>query len=929
MTLIDDDNLSMQRRSDLDDALASLTLQEGEDVDLEEDSLTPLPEHACNYCTVHNPTAVLKCNTCSRWFCNGKQGGSGAHIVQHLIRSKHRELSLHPDSKVGEANLECYACGNRNIFALGSVTGKEDENLVVILCRVQCPHAAAKTGEWDPNTWKPLIEERQIDTTLINLPNEADLMRGKRISASQMTRLEEVWKKCPTAKLEDLPYLERKETVELPVQLRYQNVHEFRDVFEPLVQLEAEYDKSLKEAQCLTNVTVRWDSGLNQRRIAWIPLTSASAFDSSSAIADPDFRMTPGDEVELTHESSGIKAIGNIIEVPSGSVCEEIAVEIASVSGAKSSSISAYTTHYSLKFVWKSVPFDRMRMALRRFAIDPLSVSGYILGKILGHESSPESLGKQSFKRPLKEIVVPGLPKLNPSQEQAVRAVLDKPLSLIQGPPGTGKTVTSAAIVYALASMSKSNSSGPILVVAPSNVAVDHLTEKIHCTGLRTVRIAAKCRESMQSAVDYLSLHEQLRNSDCFPELKKLFALKAQVGRLSDADERKLIIARNKAEGKLLDAAQVVCCTCSGAGDKRLQGRRFSTVLIDEATQACEPECLIPIVRGAQQVILVGDHRQLGPVILNKKAVKAGFAQSLFERLIKLGVKPCMLQIQYRMHPCLSDFPSNVFYEGALENGVGAAERTRRSLDFPWHNPDSPMMFINCTGKEEISGSGTSYLNRSEAVLCEKIVTRLLRSTSGTVLPSHIGVITPYEGQRAYIQHTMQTHGALSKDLYMAVEVASVDAFQGREKDYIVLSCVRSNEHGGIGFLTDPRRLNVALTRAKFGLIILGNARLLAKYPLWHHLVAHYKAKGLLLEGTVLSALRPSVMPLGRPPRLNFTLEKGAPPKWSEDVEYLKSLPELINRETIYIGAHEDDGMIYEEDPDDLISTTTTLETQP
>lgn len=949
----DDDALSVtsshNRRFDLDTA-AAMTLPDTDTVD----DQPPLPAHACHYCAISNPTAVCKCLGCNRWFCNGRNGGSGAHIVQHLVRSKHKELAMHADSLVGECTLECYACGNKNLFALGWVSGKEDPSLVVILCRVVCPQAAAKTGEWDPNTWKPLIEERAMTSLLVNTPNEVDLQAAKPITASDMTRLEEVWKKCPTARVEDLPFLERQESVELPVQLHYKDVYEFNAVYEPLVQLEADYDRSLKESQCLSNVVVRWDSGINQRRIAWIPLSSSTFGSSSAFLADPDFRITPGDEVELIHEEAGLKAIGNIIEVPSGSVSEEIAVEIQLImtltgdrqggSITTGKTIFSYSTHFTLRFVWKSIPFDRMRVALRRFATDPQSVSPVVQKIILGHETRVSD----EFKTPSPSAIkCPGLPPLNPSQEHAVKSVLNKPLALIQGPPGTGKTVTSAAIVYTIASVMQR---GPVLVVAPSNVAVDHLTEKIHLTGLRTVRIAAKCRESMQSGVDYLSLHEQLRNSDAFPELGKLFELKRQVGRLSDKDETRLIIARNKAESKLLDAAQVVTCTCSGAGDKRLQGRRFATVLIDEATQACEPECLVPIVRGAKQVILVGDHRQLGPVILNKRAAKAGFSQSLFERLIKLGVTPVMLQIQYRMHPCLSEFPSNTFYQGALENGVTGLERGRRSLDFPWHNPESPMMFINCTTIEELSGSGTSYLNRGEAILCEKIVTRLLRSSSNAttsdnqtppILPSSIGVITPYEGQRAYLQHTMQTNGPLSKDLYMAVEVASVDAFQGREKDYIVLSCVRSNEHGGIGFLTDPRRLNVALTRAKYGLIILGNARLLSKFPLWHHLVSHYKSKGLLLEGSVLNALRPSVMPLGRPPRLPASLfedhsalmsslSRSLSIEDTESVEYLRTLPEMVNRDTIYSNVpqrrHAQDEY---DDEDENASTTTTLETQP
>lgn len=298
-----------------------------------------------------------------------------------------------------------------------------------------------------------------------------------------------------------------------------------------------------------------------------------------------------------------------------------------------------------------------------------------------------------------------------------------------------------------------------------------------------------------------------------------------------------------------------------GAGDVRLRAFRFRAVVLDEATQAVEPEAMIPVVHGARQLVLIGDHRQLGPVIMSKRAARAGLNQSLFERLISLGQRPIRLQVQYRMHPCLSEFPSNAFYDGSLQNGVTAGERVRRGLDFPWPAPETPMLFLCCSALEELSASGTSYLNRMEAAHCEKIVTRFLR---GAILPSQIGVITPYDGQRAFIQQHMQLSGALRKDLYQEVEVASVDAFQGREKDYIILSCVRSNDHQGIGFLSDARRLNVALTRARYGLVILGNPRVLARHPLWYHLVQHYKDHGLLMEGT-LAALRPSVIQLLRP----------------------------------------------------------------
>ncbi len=411
---------------------------------------------------------------------------------------------------------------------------------------------------------------------------------------------------------------------------------------------------------------------------------------------------------------------------------------------------------------------------------------------------------------------------------------------------------------------------GQVLVTAPSNVAVDQLTEKIAATGLRVVRLASKTRETATSSVDHLCLHVMtpLAAGD---EFQKLQRLKNEIGELTERDQKKYRSLQTRTEREILQAADVICCTCVGAGDTtRLKNFRFRQVVIDEATQAVEAEALIPIALGAKQVVFVGDHCQLGPVVMCKAAAKAGLSQSLFERLVLIGVRPIRLQVQYRMHPCLSEFPSNMFYEGSLQNGVTEADRQLLTLpgfkgkeDFPWPIPNKPMFFYSITGMEEISSSGTSYLNRTEASYVEKIVTHLLKMG---VTPNQIGVITPYDGQKQYVHEYMRRSGSLAASLYEAIEVASVDAFQGREKDFILVSCVRSSESQGIGFLSDPRRLNVALTRSRLGLILLGNPRVLSKNALWAALLLHFKENDTLVEGP-LNNLQQSYMTFARPRR--------------------------------------------------------------
>eukprot|EP01065_Artemidia_motanka_P045112 TRINITY_DN6551_c2_g2_i1.p1 TRINITY_DN6551_c2_g2~~TRINITY_DN6551_c2_g2_i1.p1 ORF type:complete len:1081 (+),score=373.19 TRINITY_DN6551_c2_g2_i1:88-3243(+) len=815
------------------------------DEDEDEGMGAELPEWACSYCGISDPACVAKCNVTKKWFCNGRGMTSGSHIIHHLVRSKNKEVSLHPKSPLGDTTLECYNCGSKNVFLLGFIPAKE-ESVVVLLCREPCLHNnQLQDMDWDASQWTPLIDDHRLLSWLVKVPSDADQRRARHITAQQINKLEDLWKEKATATLEDLdrPGVDDEPA---PVQFYYEDAYHYQNVLGPLVKLEADYDKRVKESQTQQGVQIRWDTGLKQRRIAYFDFQKEEA----------ELRVVAGDELRLRHPGDGVhpawQGPGQVIRMGDGTAGQEIAVEMRQGSGVPTD----LTTGWCIDFVWKSTSFDRMQAALRTFAIDETSVSAFLYHRLLGHAVEIQNLKGTLPKR----YSAPGLPELNHSQVSAVKNVLQKPLSLIQGPPGTGKTVTSATIIYHLAKMHQ----GQILACAPSNVAVDHLTEKIHQTGLKVVRIAAKSREAQSCSVDYLTLHNLVHtvakaapeHSDYF----KLHQLKDETGELSMADEKRFIQCKKQIEQEILQSADVICTTCVNAGDHRLSKSRFKQVLIDESTQATEPECIIPLVLGAKQVVLVGDHCQLGPVIMCKKAARAGLARSLFERLVMLGIRPIRLQVQYRMHPCLSEFPSNTFYEGTLQNGVTQTDRIK-DIAFPWPDAMRPMFFYNSIGQEEISSSGTSYLNRTEAAMVEKVVTCLLKAN---VTPDKLGVITPYEGQRSYLTNYMQRNGPLAADAYSEIEVASVDSFQGREKEYIILSCVRSNDYQGIGFLNDPRRLNVALTRARCGLVVIGNAKVLSKQQLWNNLLVHFRDNEVVVEGP-LHGLKPSLVSLSKP----------------------------------------------------------------
>ncbi|CEJ81899.1 Putative Regulator of nonsense transcripts 1 [[Torrubiella] hemipterigena] len=832
----DDDNQTEAFDDDDIDSLNSVPVDELMGMELK-DREKELPAHACVYCGIHSPACVVKCLTCNKWFCSARGNGTSSHIVNHLVRARHREVQLHPESALGDTTLECYSCGTKNCFLLGFIPAKSD-TVVVLLCRQPCAAASSnKDMNWDVSRWEPLIEERAFLSWLVSAPSEAEQLRARHMTTATMGKLEALWKTDPNATVADLEktatadeYIER-------APLKFDDPYHYQNIYGPLVKMESDYDKKLKEAQSEDDISVEWGEANNGNITVSFKLRT---------IDSGEVKLAVGDEMALRYDG-GLRdpwrGVGYVTKIP-GNDGDFVQIELRKTGNDKSVPVEILN-NFSADYIWKATSYDRMQSAMKNFAVDEMSVSGFIFHTLLGHDVRLQPM-KLNFP---KKWSAPGLPDLNQSQVDAIRSVLQKPLSLIQGPPGTGKTVTSATIIYHLAKMS----GNPVLVCAPSNVAVDQLCERIHKTGLKVVRLTAKSREDVESSVSFLALHEQVRMSEHSSEFTKLSQLKNELGGLSSQDEKKFRHLTKVAEREILSNADVVCCTCVGAGDPRLAKMKFRNVLIDECTQSAEPECIIPLVLGCKQVVLVGDHKQLGPVIMNKQAAKGGLDRSLFERLMKLQNHPIVLNIQYRMHPCLSEFPSNMFYDGSLQNGVTHENRLRRDVDFPWPVAEMPMLFWSNLGNEEISTSGTSYLNRTEASNVEKIITRFSKAN---VKASDIGVITPYEGQRSYIVSTMQNSGTSKKEYYKDVEVASVDAFQGREKDFIVLSCVRSNDNQGIGFLSDERRLNVALTRAKYGLVILGNPKVLAKNPLWYDLLQHFKRNNCFVEGPLTNLQR-------------------------------------------------------------------------
>ncbi len=479
-------------------------------------------------------------------------------------------------------------------------------------------------------------------------------------------------------------------------------------------------------------------------------------------------------------------------------------------------------------------------------------------------------------------------PVLNESQNQALRLALGSfPLFLIHGPPGTGKTTTLVEIMTFLIREEKK-----ILATADSNNAVDNIVEGLLKKGVNVTRIghpARLKRELIEVSLDhkvekhefFAKIQEINQKIDELREEQKKFRKPTPGYRRGLSDEEILQLAKkgkgtrgvraktikkmaewikrqkkinefynqkmeiyDKIVEDILEKSEVICTTNSTAGSDILLSKTFDVGIIDEATQSTEPSCLIPLVK-CRKVIMAGDHKQLPPTILNPEAEALSF--TLFERMIELYPDvSSMLRIQYRMNEKIMAFPSMEFYNGELVahesvRDIRLSEIAKKGPENPALD-DTPVVFIDTEGKflEKVKPGSFSKYNPEEARIVKKLVRDLL---SMGVSPDNIGIITPYKDHEDYLKRKIRD-----------VEIHTVDGFQGREKEVIILSLVRSNPDQEIGFLSDLRRLNVAITRARRKLIIIGDKKTLMSHRFYKKIISYIEKNGKILPAKAVIA---------------------------------------------------------------------------
>lgn len=434
-------------------------------------------------------------------------------------------------------------------------------------------------------------------------------------------------------------------------------------------------------------------------------------------------------------------------------------------------------------------------------------------------------------------------PWLNPTQERAVNEVLwAKDVAVVHGPPGTGKTTT---LVEAINETLMKESQ--VLVCAQSNMPLDWISEQLVDRGINVLRIGNPTRVN-----DKMLGFTYERRFESHPDYPQLWAIRKAIRELRShrkrGDERfhqkfEHLKARAteleiRINSNLFDEARVVASTLVGSANRVLEGMKFGTLFIDEAAQALEAACWIPM-RRVTRVVFAGDHCQLPPMVKSIAALKAGLGKSLMERIVEH--KPdvvTLLKIQYRMNEKIMKFSSDWFYHGEVESAPQTRNRGILDLDEPIEWRDSKVDDEEGDSGESFVGESFGRINKAEAQLTlDTLEDYFKKIGKQRILDEHIdvGVISPYRAQVQYLRRLIRKRESF-KPYRRSISVNTVDGFQGQERDIILISLVRSNDQGQIGFLNDLRRMNVAITRARMKLIILGDKATLCRHPFYRKL---------------------------------------------------------------------------------------------
>ena len=772
--------------------------------------LKDFKEKICLYC--FSQKNLSKCIECNYYFCNDTHN-KYSDIILHLKKCGHEKISIN------DSELKCLNCNSKNIFDLYYNINEKNQ--------IFCEKCIENMEEYTKVVDGRIDEEILSGVDEIGNINNSNFDENVEIINNKIKDFEKYDRKY------FLPY----------VSIKYTKKKLYCQRYISLIKEEIDYIKEENKKEEYHKFKLSFDI----RNDKYVVATVDKEIKEEGNKTFMKFYISQ--YLEIAKETNTNKTFaGKVIEINHSS--QKIVIFFKDLEKLLNDG------NYLIKEIETIASYERILEALEKFNSFNLfnkNLQLLLLGKegkeAISNKNEILDQSKLPQKLYLKEL---DNIRLNESQKSAINNCFRNKLTLIKGPPGTGKTLVLSVLAYHLIKLKKKNQK--IWIGAPSNRAVDNISvyfQKIG--GIKFVRVLSHDREVSEEVDQFNSLNKLIlerleadSNKVQYNKFKDIYEKKMKYGILSKEDSKLYNQIIDNYQNTILNSCDIILTTTSNAADSRLTNYEFPFVIIDESTQSLEPECLIPIIHHAQMVVMIGDEKQLGPTVLSQESLNCGLSISLFERLsyyYEGSYFISTLTEQYRMHDSLYEFSNTHFYNNQIKTSndmkIEIDENVSKTL--PWPNPTKPLFFYNYTGDEEKSHN--SYFNKTEIRMIKSVVYKLIKSG---VLPKNIGIITPYNAQK------YQLYGEFSNkpNIYEDLRIESVDGFQGMEREYIILSTVRSNDDGNIGFLSEKKRLNVALTRAQKGMIILGNYKCLRKHKgIWRELIDFYFQKGLIYQG--------------------------------------------------------------------------------
>ena len=745
---------------------------------------------ACAYCGNTLQDSLVVGLVSSRAYCNVFRPHLRASCAIAHLRYFNEAIRFHSGSQRGAAAVECAATGEANAFALCVVIGPSTSALMV-------PHRVPSERGALGELVSASEQVEQLVTKSLCL--HAGIVHTEAcgaaapVAAWEVAQLEERWVESAEATMADVRAAQQR-APRLPA--RYADAWHVQRMWMPIVASEALAHRRLRQRMQQPNTFVTWASHVDLQLRAHFSLERKADVGLLS-ISDP-----------CTLKTRQWECFGTVTSVKeNGSVCVRITKPTNFSAG------SDYHTDVTVTFSPSVSLFQRQQMTLRIMRRVQTACTPPIMAALCGHVEDLGALPAFSAIAPAGELEAI-VQELNQQQRKAVMRALQAALTLVRGPPGTGKTSVAAAIVRAALACGL----GRVLCAAQSNAAIGELYHR-----LKAQRVSVYCIPTQRgnvTAYDGLMHLAGLHMRDAKPselvwieKLRDLEQLSTRTkGNMPEQRAHELRTLRKTATAFVRRYADVICCTLATAAGARCIAAHFPFTLLDEAAQSTEVETLQAVIHGSRQLVMVGDDKQLGATTLSENARVAGARISWFQRLLHLGVEPVVLHVQHRMHPRLIEYPSKTFYGGAVCSPTGRAfaqSREHGLQGFPWPT-ESAIAFFECKGEMTYASDGTSRQNAREATAAIRVAAELLRCGADEVT-----LLSAYKAQVEYMRG--RTQGMFG------VQVSSIDGVQGRESEFIVLSCVRRGV-GKLGALDDAQRLNVALTRQRRGLVLVGDS---------------------------------------------------------------------------------------------------------